>query len=127
MPAKYTTDNGQFEVIRPLIEAKEVDIIAHAQKAGYPIIPCNLCGSQEGLKRQKMKEMLNDLENLNPNIKSVMRNAIKNVRPSHLLDKEVMSVWETRPESLRPNHPTGKTTWNKEPEIAAKSSLPILP
>ena len=73
-----------------------------------------------------MKEMLNDLEGLNPNIKSVMRNAIKNVRPSHLLDKDVMSVWETRPETLRPTKPTGKTSWEKQPQIVAKNSLPIL-
>ena len=126
MPAKYTTDDGQFEVIRPLIEAKEADIAAHAQKAGYPIIPCNLCGSQDGLKRQKMKEMLHDLQDLNPNIKSVMRNALKNVRPSHLLDREVLSVWETRPESVRPQQPSGRTTWQNTPEIVAKSSLPIL-
>ena len=73
-----------------------------------------------------MKEMLNDLEDLNPNIKSVMRNALKNVRPSHLLDKEVMSVWQSRPEGLRPNHPSGRTTWENTPEIVAKKGLPII-
>lgn len=126
MPAKYTTDNGQFEVIRPFIEAKEADIAAHAQKAGYPIVPCNLCGSQDGLKRQKMKEMLNDLEALNPNIKSVMRNALKNVRPSHLLDQDVMAVWESRPDTIRPARTSGKTTWTNQPEIVAQKGLPIL-
>ena len=78
------------------------------------------------MKRQKMKEMLHDLQDLNPNIKSVMRNALKNVRPSHLLDREVLSVWETRPESVRPQQPSGRTTWENTPEIVAKSSLPIL-
>src|SRR5262249_14675827 len=49
IPAKYLTDDGQFHVIRPLIEVAERDIIAYAELRGFPILPCNLCGSQEGL------------------------------------------------------------------------------
>ncbi|MBC8070845.1 MAG: tRNA 2-thiocytidine(32) synthetase TtcA, partial [Deltaproteobacteria bacterium] len=51
MPAGYTTDDGRFQVIRPLIECAESDIAEHARVAGYPILPCNLCGSQAGLQR----------------------------------------------------------------------------
>lgn len=89
MPARYTTDDGRFEVIRPLIECAESDIIEHATEAEYPILPCNLCGSQAGLRREKMGELLTELEQDNPNVRSVMLNALRNVRPSHLLDPGV--------------------------------------
>ena len=62
MPAKYRTDDGRFEVIRPLIECGERDIAAFAAEQSFPIIPCNLCGSQEGLKRDAMTAMLAELE-----------------------------------------------------------------
>lgn len=86
MPPKYVTDDGKFFVIRPLIEMAERDIINYANKKAYPILPCNLCGSQEGLKRQRMKELLNTLEAEKPDVRSVMLNALKNVKESHLLD-----------------------------------------
>lgn len=89
MPAMYTTDDGRFEVIRPLIECAESEIIEHANEAGYPILPCNLCGSQAGLRREKMGEMLTELEQEHPSVRSVMLNALRNVRPSHLLDPGV--------------------------------------
>jgi tRNA 2-thiocytidine biosynthesis protein TtcA len=92
MPAIFTTDDGRFEVIRPLIECPESLIIEHAQEVGYPILPCNLCGSQAGLRREKMGEMLTALEQDNPNVRSVMLNALRNVRPSHLLDPGVKRI-----------------------------------
>lgn len=89
MPAIYTTDDGRFRVIRPLVECGEADIVAHAQAAGYPILPCNLCGSQDGLRRDAMTELLDRLERDNPNVRAVMLNALRNVQPSHLLDPAV--------------------------------------
>jgi tRNA 2-thiocytidine biosynthesis protein TtcA len=89
MPAKYTTDDGRFEVIRPLIECAEADIVEHARAAGYPILPCNLCGSQEGLRREKMRELVDTMAADNPNVRAVMLNAMRNVHPSHLLDREL--------------------------------------
>ncbi len=89
MPAIYTTDDGRFRVIRPLLECAEVDIIAHAQTSGYPILPCNLCGSQDGLRRDAMTKLLDALEGDNPNVRAVMLNALRNVQPSHLLDPNV--------------------------------------
>ncbi len=97
MPAGYTTDDGRFEVIRPLIECAEIDIIAHARRAAYPILPCNLCGSQDGLKRQKMRALIDELARDSPNLRAVMLNALRNVHPSHLLDREVAEVWMSRP------------------------------
>ena len=101
MPARYVTDDEKFTVIRPLIEVGE-DLIAQWSSArDYPIIPCNLCGSQDGLKRAEMKKMLADLSERYPDIRPVMLHAIQNVRPSHLLDADVDAAWAARPEELK--------------------------
>ncbi len=102
MPAKYTTDDGAFEVIRPLIDCAEDDIAAYAAEVQFPIIPCNLCGSQEGLKRDAMTRLLAELERDHPHVRSVMANALRNVRPTHLLDREVLAAWTKRPAEVRP-------------------------
>ncbi|MFO0551441.1 MAG: tRNA 2-thiocytidine(32) synthetase TtcA [Polyangiaceae bacterium] len=93
MPAKYRTDDGRFDVIRPLVECGERDIAAYAAARAFPILPCNLCGSQDGLKRDAMTKLIDTLEKDNPNIRSIMLNALRNVRPSHLLDREVGRAW----------------------------------
>lgn len=87
MPPKYLTDDGKFFVIRPLIEVAEKDIINYSVQRAYPILPCNLCGSQDGLKRERMKQLLDLLEEEKPDVRSVMLHALKNVNVSHLLDK----------------------------------------
>lgn len=86
MPPKLTSDDGRNKVIRPLALCSETDIQAYANAIGFPIVPCNLCGSQENLQRQQMKQMLNDLEQKHPRIKGTMMAALGNVNPSHLLD-----------------------------------------
>lgn len=90
MPAKYRTDDGRFEVIRPLIECAEREIELHAIREEYPILPCNLCGSQDGLKRDQMTALLTHIETMIPDVRSVMLHALKNVQPTHLLDKELL-------------------------------------
>lgn len=107
MPASYTTDDGRFVVIRPLIECPEPKIAEFAHRAAFPIIPCNLCGSQSGLKRVEMGQLLDQLEREHPHLKSVMLNALRNVRPTHLLDQDVQTAWANRPEDVRPTvaHP----------------------
>jgi len=96
MPASYRTDDGRFEVIRPLIECAESEIAAFAAEQAFPIIPCNLCGSQDGLKRDAMAELLAQLERDHPHVRSIMLNALRNVRPTHLLDREVARAWAER-------------------------------
>ena len=91
MPAVYTTDDERFKVIRPLIECGEREIEAYAQEMGFPILPCNLCGSQEGLKRAEMKSLLNTLESGHSGLRDNMLAALKNVRPTHLLDRGLLS------------------------------------
>lgn len=93
MPARYRTNDGCFEVIRPLIECAEADIAGHAEAAGYPTLPCRLCGSQDGLKRVRVGRILSQLEEEIPNVREVMVAALKNVRPSHLLDRQVAEAW----------------------------------
>jgi tRNA 2-thiocytidine biosynthesis protein TtcA len=102
MPAVYTTNDGRFRVIRPLIECGENDIARHAAAEGYPILPCNLCGSQSDLKRERMSRLLENLERENPNLRQVMLAALKNVRPSHLLDAEVAQAWNSCAENYAP-------------------------
>lgn len=96
MPAKYTTDDGRFEVIRPLVECEEATIARVAEALAFPILPCNLCGSQSGLERESMRELLDGLERRHPHVRSVLLHALKNVRPTHLLDAEVAAAWEAR-------------------------------
>lgn len=89
MPPKLVSDNGQHVVIRPLAYCREKDIIRYADWKQFPIIPCNLCGSQENLQRQAMKEMLNDWDKRFPGRIETMFNALQNVTPSHLLDHQL--------------------------------------
>jgi len=93
MPATYTTNDGRFQVIRPLIECAEREIELRARQVGYPILPCNLCGSQSDLKRVEVARLLAQLEERIPDLRQVMLAALKNVRPSHLLDAEVAETW----------------------------------
>jgi tRNA 2-thiocytidine biosynthesis protein TtcA len=119
MPAQYRTDDGRFTVIRPLIECAEADIAAYAGEVGFPIIPCNLCGSQEGLRREAMTRLLDTLAKDNPAVRSVMLNALRNVRPTHLLDRDVIRAWEARPADIRPTEVT-------EAREARHAALPVV-
>lgn len=89
MPAKLVSDNGEFMVIRPLAYVAEKDLIRWAQVREFPIIPCTLCGSQENLQRQHMKEMLKDWEKRFPGRVDNMLTALQNVVPSHLMDRKL--------------------------------------
>ena len=89
MPPKLKSDNNEHVVIRPLAYAKEKDIQAYSDVKHFPIIPCNLCGSQENLQRKHIKQMLNDWDKQFPGRIESMFNAICNVVPSHLADTEL--------------------------------------
>jgi tRNA 2-thiocytidine biosynthesis protein TtcA len=102
MPASYVTDDGKLQVIRPLIDCAEQTIAEFAELSGFPILPCNLCGSQTGLKRERMTELLDQLERESPHLRAVMANALKNVRPTHLLDRDLLEVWSGRPADVQP-------------------------
>lgn len=89
MPGKLKNDEGDLMVLRPLIYAAEEDLAKFAEHMRFPIIPCNLCGSQDGLQRNAMKAMLSDIETRMPGRKDTMIRALTNVRPSHLLDSKL--------------------------------------
>ena len=86
MPPKLLSDDHRHVVIRPLAYCAESDIARYARAKAFPIIPCNLCGSQENLKRQTVKDMLNDWEKTTPGRKETMFQSLSRVTPSHLLD-----------------------------------------
>src|SRR4051812_23418085 len=87
MPPKLISDEGDNVVIRPLIYCAEDDLAAFAAEERFPIIPCDLCGSQDGLQRKAIARLLADLEARNPGARRNMLAALGNVRPSHLFDK----------------------------------------
>jgi tRNA 2-thiocytidine biosynthesis protein TtcA len=86
MPPKLLNDEGDLFALRPLILCEEADIAKFAAAMAYPIIPCTLCGSQEGAQRKEIKAMLADWERAYPGRKQVMAAALANASPSHLLD-----------------------------------------
>ena len=86
MPPKLLNDESDVLVLRPLITAAEDDLEKFAAAMEFPIIPCNLCGSQDGLQRVAMKQLLNDWERKKPGVRQVMAHALATVRPSHLHD-----------------------------------------
>jgi len=89
MPAKLHADNGRNVVIRPLVYCREKDIEQYSIERQFPIIPCNLCGSQPNLQRQHMKQLIAQWDQQDPSRIASMLTAIGNVKPSHLLDKSL--------------------------------------
>ncbi|MBT9245518.1 tRNA 2-thiocytidine(32) synthetase TtcA [Gemmobacter fulvus] len=89
MPPKLVNEEGDLFVYRPLAFVAEADCEKFAKALNYPIIPCDLCGSQEGLQRQQVKQLLDSWEARSPGRRQVMFRALMNVRPSHLLDPAV--------------------------------------
>jgi len=86
MPPKLISDDGAHTVIRPLVYCAEDDIDAYAEAMQFPILPCDLCGSQENLQRKIIGDLLSRLEKDNPGLRTSALAALMNVRPSHLLD-----------------------------------------
>lgn len=104
MPPKLLNDEGDVMVLRPLAYAAEHDLAKFADAMRFPIIPCDLCGSQDGLQRNAMKAMLDDIERRMPGRKDTMIRAMTNVRPSHLLDAKLFDFGglSSLPEPRRP-------------------------
>ena len=93
MPPKLRSDDGRNVVVRPLILAAEEEIAQYAIEQGFPIIPCNLCGSQENLHRSRMKQLVNRLQADNPKVKGNIIAALGNVQLTPLLDGRCAGDW----------------------------------
>ncbi len=89
MPPKLKSDDDRNTLIRPMAYVAEQDLIELAKEYGFPVVPCNLCGTQDNLQRQEMKQLLTQLRSQHPNLSSVMLNAQKNIRPSQLADEQL--------------------------------------
>ncbi len=94
MPPKLLSDDKENVVIRPLALCQEADIIEYAKIKEFPIIPCNLCGSQENLMRKKVQKLIQNLALENPKVPSNILHALSNVNPSQLMDKKLWNFNE---------------------------------
>lgn len=102
MPPKLRSDDGKHIVIRPLAYCRERDIARYAAERGFPILPCHLCGSQEGLERQVVKRMLSEWDRRHPGrVENILR-ALGEVRPSQLLDRRLFDFSTLRAFSAEP-------------------------
>jgi tRNA 2-thiocytidine biosynthesis protein TtcA len=127
MPAAYTTDDGRFKVIRPLIECPENLILEYAALAKFPILPCNLCGSQPNLQRDAMTRLIASLEEKHPDVRNVMAAALANVSPTHLLDRELLdavhAASSSPPDKARPRRGVHAGAL---PILSRERRLPVL-
>jgi tRNA 2-thiocytidine biosynthesis protein TtcA len=113
MPPKLVANEGRTTVIRPLTYCAEEDVAAFSEALGFPIVPCDLCGSQDNLQRKIVGEMITEWERRRPGTKAVMLAALQNVRPSHLLDA---GLWRSLGIAAAPEE-------EREPLVVPPSSL----
>lgn len=100
MAPKLLSDDGQHVVIRPLTYCAESDIAAYAELRNFPIIPCNLCGSQANLQRSQVKQMLQTWEAEHPGRIESLFTSLQNIAPSHLADRELFDFANLKPEII---------------------------
>jgi tRNA 2-thiocytidine biosynthesis protein TtcA len=105
MPPKLVSDDGKHVLIRPLAYCRETEIAEYAMHRAFPIIPCNLCGSQENLQRKQVRRMLDAWEREHPGRSEIMFRALSHVAPSHLADVELFDFASlgSRSETARPD------------------------
>ena len=121
MPPKLVTDDKAHIVIRPLAYCAESDIAKFARGMKFPIIPCNLCGSQENMQRQKIREMMQDWDKRYPGRSEAVFTALQNIVPSHLADNK---IFDFRNLTLDTPVEEGDIAFD-EPEIAMSGTVPI--
>ena len=123
MPPKLVTDDGAHVVIRPLAYCGESDIAKFARGMEYPIIPCNLCGSQKNLQRQKIREMMADWDQRYPGRTESVFTALQNIVPSHLADNTLFDFKGLRVGGALEEMDGGDLVFD-EPQLGDKATLP---
>jgi tRNA 2-thiocytidine biosynthesis protein TtcA len=101
MPPKLLSDDGRHVVIRPMAYCAETDIAVYARLREFPIIPCDLCGSQDKLERAKIKSMLSAWEEATPGRVEQIFRGLQRVRPSHLADRQLFDFEELSPRAAQ--------------------------
>jgi tRNA 2-thiocytidine biosynthesis protein TtcA len=113
MPAKLQSDDGKHIVIRPLAYVKEADLTRYAEVKQFPIIPCDLCGSQENLQRKQIKAMLREWEKKHPGRVDNIFSALSTVTPSHLMDRRLFEFADLKVTGEA--SPDGDIAFDEEP------------
>jgi tRNA 2-thiocytidine biosynthesis protein TtcA len=121
MPAKLVSDDGKHMVIRPLAYVKEADTERYAEVKGFPIIPCDLCGSQENLQRKQIKAMLRDWEKKHPGRVENIFSSLSTVVPSHLMDRDMFGFVDLKTDGVA--NPNGDIAFDEEP-CSTPSTMP---
>ncbi len=125
MPAKLVSDDGKHMVIRPLAYVKEEDTTRYAEVRGFPIIPCDLCGSQENLQRKQIKAMLRDWEKKHPGRVESVFSSLSTVIPSHLMDRNLFGFTDLKTDGIA--NPLGDIAFDEEPCSTPVSVPGIIP
>src|SRR6185369_7978481 len=120
MPPKLVSDDGRHVVIRPLVYVRERDLARYASLRAFPIIPCNLCGSQQHLQRRQVGEMLRDWEKKYPGRIESICNALANVVPSHLLDRALFDFGGVR--ATGRDEPDGDLGFDADPLLERETN-----
>ncbi|KGF82141.1 tRNA 2-thiocytidine biosynthesis protein TtcA [Massilia sp. JS1662] len=126
MPAKLVSDDGKHVVIRPLAYVKEADTERYAEVKQFPIIPCDLCGSQENLQRKQIKAMLRDWEKKHPGRVENIFSSLSTVVPSHLMDRAMFGFTDLKADGVA--NPAGDIAFDEEPcSTPATGTIPLQP
>jgi tRNA 2-thiocytidine biosynthesis protein TtcA len=128
MPAKLVSDDGKHMVIRPLAYVKEADTERYAEVKGFPIIPCDLCGSQENLQRKQIKGLMREWEKKHPGRVENIFSALSTVVPSHLMDRDMFGFVDLKTDGVA--NPNGDIAFDEEPcstPSAMPGTIPLQP
>jgi tRNA 2-thiocytidine biosynthesis protein TtcA len=123
MPPKLVSDDGRHVVIRPLAYVRERDLETYAELRAFPIIPCDLCGSQENLQRKQIKLMLRDWEKRFPGRVETIFNSLQRVNPSHLLDRSLFDFAAVK--ATGHAEPDGDLAFDDDEELSAATTTTV--
>jgi tRNA 2-thiocytidine biosynthesis protein TtcA len=125
MPAKLVSDDGKHMVIRPMAYVKEEDTERYAEVKGFPIIPCDLCGSQENLQRKQIKGLMREWEKKHPGRVENIFSALSTVVPSHLMDRDLFGFKDIKADGQA--NPLGDIAFDEEPCSTPATVPGIIP